>query len=154
MSKVRIYDKAKQQKQPGHWWRVEYEFRDDDAQDVVTQWIQDGPAAVAEAMGGCLTFRIPGANRQRSRWEVAPWWAAILGTVATRRISHSRTRRQSLDSLKARAMKQYAPDLAAIVQADGGCVDFLYEMIGAGTRRFKSKHLGIIQSAIDEQDAA
>ena len=40
--------------------------------------------------------------------------------------------------------RQYAPTLATIVMATGGCLDTLYEIVEDGRQRLRSKHLAVI----------
>ena len=82
--RLRIYDKAAErgyvESDHKHWIRVEMQLRKNNALSAIRNFLADDIGIV---FGGILRnyviFRVPGADSNRSRWEIAPYWDALIG---------------------------------------------------------------------------
>lgn len=80
---IRIYDKAAEQLIEGiHWIRVEMQMRDEIAQGfnagLTSSSVSDQFRGV---LHNYLRYVIPGSDSNKSRWELAPYWADLLEGV-------------------------------------------------------------------------
>jgi DNA relaxase NicK len=150
-SSVRIYNKALEQGLPAgkHWIRVEVEFRGDRANLAMRALAEcqseEMGRVIAELIRGCLRF-VKGERSRRHRDELADWWAAFLGDVASRRLGSS-PRRHTAAELHAWLVKQCAPAMAVVTAAYGGAVDWLYEAQADGRRRWRPHHEAMVVAA-------
>lgn len=128
---IRIYDKRAERLAklapddpardalPAHWVRVEMELRHEAATKMLALLREGGWPAAAEVLRGYLDFRVPAADSNRSRWDVAPWWAAFTGAAAT--ASLGLTRHPSSTARQAAwVQRQVAATVAVLVDAGGG----------------------------------
>jgi phage replication initiation protein len=137
---VRIYDKAAQQQQEGHWVRVEMEVKGKRAPLLVDAFIEGGPSALVGYLRGLLDFKEPGEHSERSRWNTVDWWENFLGFAEVVRLSIAE---QALTM--ERVMKwvngQVAPTLAMVLKVHGGDLDVLLNVITAALPRVKKWRL-------------
>ena len=81
---VRIYDKAAERGfKDLHWVRVELQLRDDRAIVAMAQILHTKHVGctVAGILRNYLTFRIPTADTNKSRWPIAYYWERVIGTM-------------------------------------------------------------------------
>jgi len=95
---IRVYDKRAEQLAklgpddpkraalPAHWIRVEMEMRHEAADAMMTVLREEGWAGAAEVLRGHLDFRVPTADKTRTRWPAANWWQALTGAAAPARL--------------------------------------------------------------------
>lgn len=134
-SYIRIYDKALQQGDPGHWIRVELETRKDKAHSLVQTIAQGGEQAVPPRLLSCLDFKVQGTAKRRDRWKSEPWWTAFLGT-AERRSSGTAPRNVSLESQHGWLMK-YTATTFALVHDSGMGKRLITEMLAHGRQKLR-----------------
>ncbi len=150
-SKVRIYDKQAEQidagqEDPGHWVRVELQCRGDKAHAVALRYIAQGVPFVAGLLRGLIEFKIPGEDSNTSRWPIAPWWGAFLEQAEKAKIALPRER-PTLERYKVWLDRQVAPSLAFITEAEGGSVDFVYQLLNSGASRLSPYHKALLDAA-------
>lgn len=81
---VRIYDKAAERGyKDRHWVRVELQLRDDRAIVAMAQILhtQHVGRTVSGILRNYLTFRVPSADKNKSRWPIAYYWERVIGTM-------------------------------------------------------------------------
>lgn len=82
--RVRIYNKALEQQQEGHWLRVELQMRDDNAVSFLLNWFREKD--IGRCYGGVLrnflrfTTTAPDGSHY-DRLKVTRWWEKFLGQV-------------------------------------------------------------------------
>lgn len=145
----RIYDKAAEQGEVGHWVRVEGEFHDERAQ-VLAQLIRAaGLEAFPEVVKSYVDFKAPGDGEQRCRWETALWWEAFLGQVGRLRLA-VKPKQRTLETARAWVEKSVAPTLAALVKAEGG-LKWLLRVMGDGSSRITEDQRSVLGGMFGEQ---
>ena len=144
---VRMYNKAAEQKQGGHWTRVEVEAKDENAQELARQL--SVAAVPGEVVAGVLRnyvqFRDPGPSSRKTRWAVSSWWADFLGHVSALRLAIAKvlpTMERALSWLE----RQVVPTLALAYlgassksEPAGGKM-LLADLVEEGRRRMRPKH--------------
>lgn len=79
---IRIYDKAAERgyDHSKHWIRVELQLRQDRANEAFRRLYQKESIGKVTAgiIRNYLTFRIPSADSNKSRWPIAPYWDNVL----------------------------------------------------------------------------
>lgn len=146
---VRIYDKAKEQKETGHWVRTELQLRSERA-DVVAAFIlaQTG-GTLGKLISGILrnyvNFVEPNLNDpdHRERWPLASWWSNFLDDAERVRIAIKKVE-PTIDSLKQWVKRQVGPTLACILAYFKGDSEFLDEVLADGQTRLSPRHLAIL----------
>jgi phage replication initiation protein len=79
---IRIYDKALKEGKDYHWVRVELELKRGYANALMKRAQGKDLGEVAKStLKHYLSFRERGADKNRSRWPVAPWWDMFLDNV-------------------------------------------------------------------------
>lgn len=149
-SQMRIYDKAAEQKRTaeGPWVRFELQFRDDKARSAAAIWRAEGSAGLAEVVAGYIRFVEPNPDdANKSRWRMASWWAALLGTIRTRRVGIPPVV-PTLQSTKRWLETQVSPALAMVVEAASGDVGYLYALLEQGRGRLRAIHRSLIADAL------
>lgn len=87
--RIRIYDKARERgfkpDDPDfpHWIRVELQLRQKRAGAAVAAIVASGIGnTMCGVLRNYLTYRDPSGDSNKSRWELAPYWAKLLNGVA------------------------------------------------------------------------
>ena len=153
---MRIYDRAAERGEGGHWVRVEAEFRNDRAGAMAAEIARGGLERVLGVVGAHFSPRVPSTeNEQRTRWDVAPWWSEFLGGV-TRLGLGIPVKRRTVDQVRAWVLHQVAPSLAvldALEQAIWGPPlgrrEWYEAAVKAGFHRLKRKHAVMLSEALD-----
>ena len=139
---LRIYDKAAQQGESGHWLRCELEFRDDRATQAIQEFLAFGLAHIAGVLRGCLEFKQADTATRRERWLPAEWWIRFLDHAEKAQLCLNpliRTLRRSLDWLDA----QVCSTLAFVLLAAGpGALD---ELLDLGAMRLQAWQARILR---------
>src|SRR5699024_2067481 len=78
-------------------------------------------------------------DMRKRRWQTAPCYEKLLGDVEKLKLTTKPAERSS-DDMKEWLNKQISPTIAAIMAANEGETDWLYEMIITGSSRLKAKH--------------
>lgn len=138
---VRVYDKGAEQRAKGrlvdgHWCRVEMELKQERAQGMALAIVECGFAAVPKVLKSYMDFKQQGTHSQRERWQTCEWWAEFLATMEKLQLSVDpvyRTLERSFEWIRA----QVAPTLSMMLQAWGGDLGPLMELIRAGSTRLQ-----------------
>lgn len=145
-SYVRIYDKAAQMQQPGHWVRVEVETKDKTATELVKSFVSSGDEVLVGYLRSILDFKEQGASCERSRWETTYWWEMFLQGVSKVRL-HLEKSVRTLEDVKAWIERQVAPLLAVLVAKAGGNYGDILHFVDVGSRRITKRHRALYSLA-------
>ncbi|BEH11833.1 hypothetical protein GSUET_34450 [Geobacter sulfurreducens subsp. ethanolicus] len=144
--KIRIYDKAAEQRVTFSWIRVEAECRGK-LVNVLAHHMRMSDnlgEIVAGVLKNYLTFVEPSADSNKARWPVSPWWDAFLGSVNKLQMTIKKEV-GNIDGVEAYLYKQAAPSLALWLKANGGDLNCLLELIKSGEKRLKPHHLAMLR---------
>lgn len=88
--RIRIYDKAAERglMDDTHWIRVELQLRDKLASSAASEVTRsyDVGSTFCGILRNYLTYRVPSADSNRSRWPVADYWEKLLDGAAAVRL--------------------------------------------------------------------
>lgn len=138
---IRIYNKAAERGEEGHWVRVEAEWKGAKAQQVAELLAHEcGLRPIAGLIRGVLQFRTPtGKGERRDRWAVAEWWERFLGAAEKIALTSAPVAR-TLDTVANWLFRQVAPSLALMQAAPGYGLQWIAQTIEAGEDRLKLHH--------------
>lgn len=145
-TRVRIYDKAAEQRVAGPWVRVELQSRNDRAELLAAVIVHYGFEEVSGILRGLIDFKVKGTNSQRERWDTRDWWNTFLNGVKKLRLSTAPAAR-SIDKSFAWCQRQVAPTLAMIIIAMGGDYEVLEKLVKDGQRRLRPHHKALLAAA-------
>jgi phage replication initiation protein len=114
---LRIYNKALEQKEFGHWIRVELEIKNRKADEAVASILERGIGdTIAGVLRDNINFVSAHKGRAYSRWPVARWWNDFLGEVEAVKLNK---KRPDKDMLQKRLWfeKQYSQFMAMIAHS-------------------------------------
>lgn len=144
---LRIYNKSMQQKIEGNWIRMELEVKGDKVIEL-QKLLREHNAGMlfGQIMNNYIRIVQPDKkNKNKSRWKNKKYWDKII--TETERIQLSVIKKErTLDDMKGWMEKQVSATVATIVLAEGGSVDYLYDLIKDGEKKLKDKHKQIIES--------
>jgi len=146
---VRVYDKAAQQGIDGPWVRFEFEAHDDLANNLAGEYFRRGAGAVIEQVNRYIRFCEPQAgDTNKRRWPVAGWWADFVGSLKRgMSLVPGEPVEHSIEAARQWLEKQVMPWQAAVVQAEGGEVNWLYDAMVRARRRWKPHHYAAMRAA-------
>ncbi len=152
---VRIYDKrAERHERAGievgaPWIRVELEASGDYADALAREVLARGASVMIEQLNRHCRFTVPSvSDGNRWRHPVAAWWYELLGSIKQgAALVCGEDVPVTIDDLIEYVRRQAAPAMAAIMQARGGDVDWLYEVLADGAHRLKPRHMVAIREA-------
>lgn len=147
---LRIYDKAAEQQQGGHWIRVELELKDERANAAVGELLAFSPdewsSKVASWLYAFVDFKlVDAADHNRSRWLTVDWWQDFLGQVRKSKIFTS-IKIRSVQEVFDWVEKQVAPSMYVLWRTFG--MDELHNMILSAQSRLRDKHLSLIAEGV------
>lgn len=135
--RLRIYNKAIEQGETGHWIRVELQMRDDTALSFLLNWFNmsgDVGVVFGSVLRDFLRFVTAKVeNNHHDRAKVTRWWDQFLGSAVACRQLYLHSRGYSLPSVCAFLEKQAASSLLLWLQANNGNVDDIIKMIEGAT---------------------
>jgi phage replication initiation protein len=144
---IRIYDKAAEQGVSGHWIRVEYEFKQENAMRVANSIALLGarfPRFFPEIVNGSLRF-IELDDNNRSRCSVSAFWSRFLGTVKKAKLAIAEYKRKNISRLLQYMVDSYAPSVYTILQVFPR--DFFLDLlVRNGKGRLRKKHYDMIDN--------
>lgn len=163
---LRIYDKQAEQNKKlisanmppveHSWVRWELELKRERAQQVV-QLILKGEDLAYLTMGILANYLriINDDNERKCRCTVSEKWESFITGIGKVSLYCSK-QEKTIDETKKWLIKQVAPSLAKITEADGGSIDFLHYLIENGYNRLTDAQLELIhiQSGGNIHDAA
>jgi len=152
---LRFYDKSLQQGQPaGTWMRCELECKGDLADALAREMIEHPDQAGRLAIGQLvrrIRFVEPGTDTNRRRWHDAIWWRAFVRCIgAGPGLVSGEKPELDRDAMYETARRCMAPTLAALVEADGGDLQVILDLLTAGRPRIKPRQRVAIRAAHDE----
>lgn len=150
---IRFYDKAAERLERagldvgGEWIRCELEAHGDYATRLAGEVLDDASVAVGQ-IARCIRLCEPSAtDARRRRWPVASWWREFLGDVRPgASLVAGEDAEASIERWLEFMRRQIAPMMAAITEARGGDVSWMYELVDDGHKRLKPRHLAAIRA--------
>lgn len=168
---MRVYDKKREQikkakvsqqekesllKEQPEWTRMELVFREERANMAADYILLNG--SVGELIRGVLNHYIrfvepnPNSkNQQKRRWKTATWWEKVIEDVEEIQLSQKKADRR-IEDMQDWIIKQISPTLATILEATGGDMNWLINVITSGSSRLKNKHRQAIMQYIMERE--
>ena len=142
----RMYDKGAEQGVAGHWVRVEFQFRRKNAASVIEKVVKEGESGILGLFRSYIDFKVedPGDSNV-TRQATAPWWLQFLRSAEKCGLGLPAVKR-TIEEIRGWFRRSIAPSLALLVEADGGCVDWLYEVIREGRRRIPPHRWALLES--------
>lgn len=146
---IRIYNKAKEQKQEEPWTRLEVEFKGDKANEAIIQMIASDEEInyIVRVVRGIIEVKEPSLDSNRSRRKVAGWWEEFLGYVEKLRITVKPSVR-TIETVKQWIKKQVAPSLAMIAIASGGEIEEIIKIVNEGLPKIKTSKYALLMGSI------
>ena len=77
-----------------------------------------------------------------------PWWEAIMGGTARAMLRLGSFAQATAESARVWMRRQVAPWLAAVVQLDGGSLEFVSELLATGRHRYRRGQLLALQAVM------
>lgn len=90
-------------------------------------------------------------DKRKRRWNTAPWYNKLLGDIGKLKLT-TKPAEKSIEDMKEWVNKQISPTIAAIMAANEGDTDWLYQMIINGSTRLKTKHKQAITQYLNHKD--
>lgn len=147
---VRIYDKAKEQGVDYPWVRVEMEFKRKQAQNIA-QLIahnEDNLHYLEEVLYGLVDFKEPNLDDSvKNRWPTAKYWSDFLLFCRKEKIS-IRPEQKVCEDVEKWLKDKISPSIAMIVEANGGDLSIIDDILRRGQAGLKSKHKSMIEEAL------
>ena len=142
---MRIYDKALQLQLKERWIRMEIEIKNNNAQTLQKKMTKDNIGLLTKTIINNY-FRIvePEQDTNKSRWKTKEYWQKIIDTTEKTKLSEF-PEEPTIDKSRNWLKKQVSTTMATVCIADGGSVDFLYELIKEGQKKMTSKHKKMIE---------
>lgn len=127
---VRIYDKAKQLKQDGHWIRCEIQARKEKAQQIAKRIVaENGVDSARAALMGWLRFTDPGdIDINKSRRKTATWWEKFLECSEGVALDTARKDEPSYEKSLAWLKKQVASTVARLERSGAASPENIREI--------------------------
>lgn len=155
---VRLYDKRAERIERGAgdcgapWVRCELEASGDFGDLLAREVLERGGEVVVEQLNRRLRFAVPSeSDASRERWPMAWWWREFVGSVVRGApLKCGEVVAVTVDGLIEYLKRQAAPAMAAVCEARGGDVSWLYELVSDGARRLKPRHEVAIAAALAE----
>lgn len=149
--RVRIYDKAQEQKVEGHWVRTELQARNERA-TMIASLIADGQAVGTIALGALSNYInfVDGSETEdtnKARWPLALWWQCFLQDVEKVRLTVKKLDKTIRDKF-VWLRNQVAPTLSLLRLYMGldKLQDFVESESTHSYSRLKDRHLRLLPS--------
>src|SRR5690625_64285 len=168
---MRVYDKhLEQQKRLQHnkredptplkehvdWTRLEIVFREERAQ-LLSRYLLETDV-IGRLLRGTLKNYIRFLQKPRKskdmrkrKWKTIPWYERLLGDIEKLKLT-VKPADKSIEDMKEWINKQISPTIAAIMAANEGETDWLYDLIINGSTRLKTKHKQAIAQHLNNKD--
>lgn len=148
--KIRIYDKAAEQRIDGPWIRTEIECHRKHANNLAHHISagKDQCFIVAGILKNYVAFVEPSDDLNKSRWKISPWWENFLGTVEKLSLASKRNVEINVQDIEAFLNRQAAPYIALLVKANGGDLSCVDKLIDNGEKRLKPHHYAMLNKLI------
>ncbi len=118
--RVRIYNKALEQREPGHWIRVELVMRSENANAFVEQmtFSENVGKLAAQVINDKFSFIIRD-DTNITRCTVCPWWQAFVDELESVRLVARETVQHCVEHIASWVEAQVGPSLAILFQTMG-----------------------------------
>lgn len=151
---IRIYDKAAERgyDHSKHWIRVELQLRKDRAHEALKRLFQrDSVGKVAAGiLRNYLSFRIPSADTNKSRWEICPYWDSVLLDMEKISVWVAPGEPYNFTKSENHMVDQYGQFLQAYAQIHGGLSSLLARCEKAH-KVLKPKYRAAVQTALQHR---
>lgn len=149
---VRMYDKRAQmiskrgQCDHDFWIRTELQLRDEHAEQAVNMIASGRPvgALASGVLKNYISFRVPSADKNKSRWKVCDWWDKYLGDVEKISLSlkhPSPSVERSYNWFK----QQVSPTFYVLLEAFDYDFDLLIDFLLEGESKKSFKHEDMLE---------
>lgn len=145
---IRMYEKDFERENAGYdleegvtvWNRTEVQARNERAQKIagIIANGNDVGDIVAGILKHYLRFVSKGKDKNKARWNTAPFWERFLGDVDKLKLTEKAPDR-TVQRMEQWLEKQVSPSLAVLMQAYDGDMERIYNMIKDGNTRLKDK---------------
>jgi len=150
---LRIYEKGRQMGEETPWCRFELEIKHDRAELAMQTFIARGEDALYGMMRSFIEFKeVTQTTVNRTRQVAASWWEDLVRTSKLVVNIPGRVAAK-IEKLVRHVDHQWGPNIAAITEALGGSVDWIYEILERGKGRLKSHHRELV-AAFDDGSGA
>lgn len=140
--RLRIYDKALEQGETGHWVRVEMVMRAKNATGFVDQVVLSSVGELAARVLNDKFSFIERDDTNISRCTVCDWWSSFVDDLESVRLFARQVVRHAVEQIAAWVDNQVAPSLSIIARSLGW--DYLIDLVHRGRRRTTDQQESIV----------
>lgn len=144
--RCRIYDKAAERGflDGEHWIRVELVLRNNNAAAAVQEILdrRSVGAVFCGVLRNYLCYLVPSADSNRSRWEIADYWSALLGSIERISLWHNPGLDYNLFNLQRYLVDQAGGAFITWAKICG--LDSLENLLKNRNKRLNPKHILLI----------
>lgn len=140
---VRIYDKALEQGEPGHWIRVELVMRSENANAFVEQ--MTGSENVGKLAAQVINDKFSFIERDDSnitRCTVCDWWQNFVDELESVRLVAREVIQHTVEQISNWVEAQVGPSLAILFQTMGW--PYIFELAKDSARRLSDKQISLV----------
>ena len=141
--RVRIYDKALEQGEPGHWIRVELVMRSKNANAFVQNMTtsENVGRLAAQVINDKFSF-IDRDDGNITRCTVCPWWQSFVDELEAVRLVAREVIQHSVERIGNWVEAQVGPSLAILFQTMGW--PYIFELAIDSAKRLSEKQISLI----------
>jgi DNA relaxase NicK len=141
--RVRIYDKALEQGEPGHWVRVELVMRSKNANAFVEQMTtsENVGKLAAQVINDKFSF-IDRDDSNITRCTVCPWWQSFVDELESVRLVAREVIQHTVEQIGSWVEAQVGPSLAILFQTMGW--PYIFELAKDSARRLSDKQISLV----------
>lgn len=148
---IRIYDKALEQKQEGHWVRFEIETKFEQAMRLINAMVEAGENYGA-FFGGYIMSVLRFVDFDSSnitRCTVKGWWQKFCGTVKRYSLRIMPYISNSIHKMERHIYDNWSANITTVISAIG-LPEFVEQVTQYGASKIKQRHLDALQNATDK----
>jgi DNA relaxase NicK len=143
---MRAYEKGVQLGHEVPWLRFELQISKDRAHSAMCAFVADGFEALTGAFRNFIEFKNPGdVQRNNTRRRCAEWWADLLSAAKYKLAAPIGEKLSAISKAAAWVEHSAGAWIAALVAADGGSLDALYDIARRGQFRMKDRHRAAVR---------
>ena len=141
--RVRIYDKALEQGEPGHWIRVELVMRGKNSNAFVEQMTHSENVGklAAQVINDKFSF-IDRDDSNITRCTVCPWWQSFVDELEAVRLVAREVIQHSVERIGNWVEAQVGPSLAILFQTMGW--PYIFELAKDSASRLSDKQISLV----------
>lgn len=141
--RVRIYDKALEQGEPGHWVRVELVMRSKNANAFVEQMtaFENVGKLAAQVINDKFSF-IERDDSNITRCSVCSWWKDFVDELEAVRLVAREVIQHTVEQIGSWVEAQVGPSLAILFQTMGW--SYLFELAKDSVERLSAKQISLV----------